>query len=177
MRTAQISAAWRQRCEQACGVCPADYLYVDVTKQRMYLVRANREVRSFTVSTASAGTGNREGSLQTPPGIHRIYRKIGHGAPRYRIFESREDTGLNWTPAMGTGTRRVLTRILWLDGCEDGINRGGPVDSRTRYIYIHGTSNEAALGTPKSHGCITMHNDELIEMFDMVEEGMIVIID
>ena len=33
----------------------------------------------------------------------------------------------------------ILTRILWLSGCEVGKNRGGNCDTMRRYIYIHGT--------------------------------------
>jgi lipoprotein-anchoring transpeptidase ErfK/SrfK len=41
-----------------------------------------------------------------------------------------------------------------------------------RYIYIHGTPDAVALGVPGSHGCIRMHNDDVIELFDQVYPGM-----
>ena len=40
-----------------------------------------------------------------------------------------------------------------------------------RYIYIHGTPDEASIGTRASHGCIRMRNEDVIELFDLVEPG------
>ncbi len=68
----------------------------------------------------------------------------------------------------------ILTRVLWLRGLERGRNRLGDVDSMRRYIYIHGTPHEAALGTPASHGCIRMRSADVIELFDLVEAGITV---
>jgi lipoprotein-anchoring transpeptidase ErfK/SrfK len=174
-----LSPGWRRRLQQACGSEPGEFLYVKVATQMLYVVRNSESVREFAVSTARNGIGSQDGSLRTPPGIHRIYRKIGGGAPPGRIFESRCDTGIDCTydGHQNSERRQVLTRILWLQGCEPGLNRGDGIDSLSRYIYIHGTNNEEKIGTPNSHGCITMKNNEVIELFDMVEEGCIVIID
>jgi len=75
-----------------------------------------------------------------------------------------------------TGGDLILSRILWLEGMEDGINRGGDVDTRQRYIYIHGTNRVDDLGQPASAGCVRMDPDEVIELFDAVEEGCLVLI-
>ena len=60
-----------------------------------------------------------------------------------------------WGPALDTevkvGVRAgifILTRILRLEGCEDGINRGEGMGDLERYIYIHGTDNEKSVGAP-----------------------------
>ena len=58
----------------------------------------------------------------------------------------------------------ISTRILWLSGLEDGINKGGNVDSYSRYIYIHGTNEEGMLGKKASHGCIRMSNNDIIDL-------------
>jgi UDP-N-acetylmuramate--alanine ligase len=130
----------------------------------------------FAISTSRFGIGNQEGSFKTPDGIHRICEKIGAGAPLCRIFKDRCDTGFIWTPEINEGNL-ILTRILRLEGLEDGINKGAGIDSFERYIYIHGTNLEAYIGTPISHGCICMRNNDIIELFDIIEEGTIVYID
>ena len=65
----------------------------------------------------------------------------------------------------------VQSRILWLDGLEEGVNRGGNVDSFKRYIYIHGTPEEWLLGQKASKGCIRMSNKDVIELYSYVVEG------
>ena len=71
----------------------------------------------------------------------------------------------------------ITTRILWLEGLETGVNQGGQYDSLDRYIYIHGTSDEAHIGQPASIGCIRMKNEEVIDLFNRVEEGSLVLIE
>lgn len=149
---------------------------VNVAKQQMSLYIDTKELVRFPVSTAKKGTGNRENSLQTPLGLHRIREKIGEGAPIRRIFRDRIDTGLD-SPANDQVENRILTRILRLEGLEDGINRGPGIDTWERYIYIHGTNREDLIGTPFSHGCICMKNKDILKMFAMVEEGTLVVID
>ncbi|PYL46892.1 MAG: murein L,D-transpeptidase, partial [Verrucomicrobia bacterium] len=58
----------------------------------------------------------------------------------------------------------VLSRILWLDGVE-----AHNVNTRNRFIYIHGTRHEDKIGEPDSHGCIRMRNADVIELFDLVD--------
>ena len=70
----------------------------------------------------------------------------------------------------------ILTRILWLSGLEPGRNRLGTVDTMRRYIYIHGCPDEDAMGIPSSHGCIKMHNKDVIRLFDTVDVGTRVLI-
>ena len=67
---------------------------------------------------------------------------------------------------METQSDLVLTRILWLQGLE-----AQNANTFQRYIYIHGTNDEASLGRPASHGCVRMRNREIIELFDLVAEG------
>src|SRR5205085_10183567 len=65
----------------------------------------------------------------------------------------------------------ILTRILTLDGAEAGVNHGAGCDSLERYIYVHGTNQEAALGSAASHGCVRLRNADVIALFDRVSEG------
>ncbi|MBP3708503.1 MAG: L,D-transpeptidase family protein [Clostridia bacterium] len=41
---------------------------------------------------------------------------------------------------------------------------------------IHGTNTESSIGTNASHGCVRMHNSEVIELYDMVPIGTTVIV-
>lgn len=153
-------------------------LVVDVRSQRLYLFESGELVGHFPVSTAERGVGNREGSLQTPLGLHRVDEKIGAEAPRGMIFRGRQPTGELAEILEGPDERAarddVTTRILWLQGLEPGVNQGGDVDSKQRYIYIHGTPEEGRIGRPASHGCVRMTNADVITLFDRVQEGALV---
>ena len=149
-------------------------ILISVAHQRLALLVPDR-ARMFPVSTARWGTGAAEGSQQTPLGAHRIRHKIGGGAAWGTIFKARRSTGAVWD-GVAVDDDLILSRILWLEGLEDGVNRGAGIDSFDRYIYIHGTNHEQLIGTPASHGCVRMRNDDIIELFDCVEEGDRVII-
>ena len=149
---------------------------VDVGRQRLTLHVDDEVVAEWPVSTASAGVGGEEGSNRTPLGRHRIYRRIGDGADPGTVFVGRVATGEVWGGAPDERDL-VLTRVLTLEGLDDGVNRGAGCDSLQRFIYIHGTNHEQALGRPESHGCIRMGNTDVIELFDRVEEGDPVLIE
>jgi len=131
-------------------------------------------LRRYSVSTAANGAGERRGSHCTPRGRHIIRAKIGAGMPVNTVFVGRRPTGEIWAPALSAEcpTRDwILTRILWLSGCEVGFNRLGDVDTMRRYIYIHGVPDTVEMGKPGSIGCVRMRNADLIELFDMVPAG------
>lgn len=146
-------------------------IIISIADQMLYQRRRTGVWYEYPVSTAAAGTGNRRGSFQTPLGHHRIYRKIGAGMPRLTAFRGRRPIGRYRPGIDDPGKDWILSRILWLDGCETGHNRRGAVDTRARYIYIHGTHDEEKLGEPASHGCIRMANDDILELFEHVREG------
>jgi len=145
-------------------------LLVSIAKQRLFVSDdAGGVWREYPVSTASAGVGEEYGSFRTPRGKHLIRAKIGAGVPANTIFVRRRPTGEMWTPALAEqypGRDWILTRILWLSGCEPGRNRLGCVDTMRRYVYIHGSPDPAPLGVPGSQGCIRMRNADIIELFD-----------
>ncbi|HNE91495.1 MAG TPA: L,D-transpeptidase, partial [Agitococcus sp.] len=100
-----------------------------------------------------------------------IRAKIGQNQPINSVFKARRPTGeiYNAQLAIQFPTRDwILTRIMWLSGCELGKNRGGQCDTMRRYIYIHGTPDTEPMGIPKSHGCIRMRNEDIIQLFDLV---------
>src|SRR5574343_993934 len=147
-------------------------LLVSVARQLMQLLDDQGGVlREYQVSTALGGVGEVSGSYQAPRGHHIIRAKIGAGQPENAVFVRRRPTGEIWTPALGEAFPNrdwILTRILWLSGCEPGCNRLGCVDTMRRYIYIHGSPDSAEMGLPGSHGCIRMRNADIVEMFDLV---------
>ena len=144
--------------------------------QKLFICRGNTVIDEYDASTSRFGIGIREDSCKTPPGIHRIKEKIGSGAPIGRIFKDREDTGVDWD-GVSAEDNLILTRILRLEGLEAGINNGTGVDSFERYIYIHGTGKEELVGTPLSHGCIALRNQDIIQLFNVVSEEMLIYID
>ena len=130
--------------------------------------------RRYAVSTAANGVGEANGSYCTPRGLHIIRAKIGAGQPENSVFVRRRPTGEIYTPELGAQFPErdwILTRILWLSGCECGFNRLGEVDTMRRFIYIHGSPDEVAMGVPGSHGCVRMHNADVMDLFDRVRSG------
>jgi len=147
-------------------------LHISVARQALSVFDdQGNAVREYPVSTAAAGVGEVSGSYQTPRGRHIIRAKIGAGQPENTVLVRRRPTGEIWTPELGeTFPDRdwILTRILWLSGCEPGSNRLGCVDTMRRYIYIHGSPDSAEMGLPQSHGCVRMRNADIVELFDLV---------
>lgn len=147
-------------------------LLVSVARQSMSLLDdLGAVIREYSISTAKAGVGEESGSYQTPRGQHLIRAKIGAGEPENTVFVRRRPTGELWTPELSEAFPNrdwILTRILWLSGCEPGRNRQGCVDTMRRYVYIHGSPDTAEMGIPGSHGCIRMHNADMVELFDLV---------
>jgi UDP-N-acetylmuramate--alanine ligase len=137
------------------GFRPGRWLLVDVATQELALLRGAEIVRTWPVSTAAAGLDAREDSGGTPPGLHRIGERIGSGADPGAVFVSREETGERWR-GQRDDRDLILGRILTLEGCQDGVNRGPGVDSRDRYIYLHGTNHTDRLGQPCSHDRLTV---------------------
>jgi len=147
-----------------------------VSEQLLYHRRKSGVVYTYPVSTAKNGVGNGQGSFKTPLGRHRIHEKIGKGIPEYTAFAGRKPIGVFSTDVEHQRSDWILSRILWLDGTQTGVNKRGRVDSRARYIYIHGTNEEFLIGQPASHGCIRMCNADVIDLFEHVSCGETVLI-
>ncbi len=148
-------------------------LYVDIPSQQMFFIKKGEIVDIYSISSSYYGTGNKVNSLQTPLGKHEIYKKLGENLPENAILKGRV-----WNGAIAdiikepldTDFDHVTSRILWLDGLEEGKNKGPGIDSRERFIYIHGTAEEGLIGKPASDGCIRMYNKDVIELFDLIDE-------
>ena len=142
-------------------------ILIDVPRQELVLSNG----KHYAVSTAKNGLGEKNGSFCTPRGRHIVRAKIGAGQPLGAVFVRRRPTGEVWTPelhAKHPGRDWMLTRLLWLSGCERGFNRLGDVDTMRRMIYIHGAPDSAEMGKPGSHGCVRMRNQDVAELFELV---------
>lgn len=147
---------------------------ISIPDQRLTLAVGEQLLAVYPVSTARNGPGERRGSGCTPRGWHRIRLKIGAGLPLDTVFVGRRSTGEIYSPELAARYPErdwILTRILWLTGLESGRNRGGECDTLRRFIYIHGCPDTAPLGVPLSHGCIRMHNQDLLALFEEVAAG------
>ncbi len=156
-----------------------EILYVAVRQQKLFHIADSQVVRAYDISTAAEGVGNQWGSNKTPPGLHMIRERIGEGVPEGGVFKARRYTGDTAEVLKEPAHSRedlVTSRILWLDGLEEGVNKGGDQDSYRRYIYIHGTPEEGLIGRPVSHGCVRMRNADVIDLFQKVSEGTPVVI-
>jgi L,D-transpeptidase YbiS len=154
---------------------PDRYLEIDLCRQILCVVERGSRSLQFSVSTSKFGPGEEVDSGCTPRGAHVIRSLIGSGLPAGTCFTGRRHTGEFWTQELAESTPDrdwILSRIIWLSGCEPGYNRLGTVDTMRRYIYIHGTPDTEPMGVPFSHGCIRMRNADVIKLFDLVTVGM-----
>ena len=155
-------------------------ILIDIGKQVLdVLDEDGTRIKRYSISTSKNGVGELNGSFCTPRGRHVIRAKIGAGEPLNAVFVERRPTGEIYSPELaGTFPDRdwILTRILWLSGCEPGFNRLGKVDTMRRCIYIHGSPDSAEMGKPGSIGCIRMRSQDVVELFDLVPAGTPVVI-
>ena len=154
-------------------------IVVNVSKQTLNAQTESGESIEYSISSAKNGVGQEFGSECTPLGQHIVRAKIGSGKPLNTVFVGRRTNDEIYTATLATEHPNrdwILTRILWLSGCESGLNRLGTVDTMRRFIYIHGAPDSHTMGTPSSHGCIKMRNNEVVELFDRVALGTQVLI-
>ena len=166
------------------------YILVIPSRQILFLISKGTAIFSYPISTSKFGLGNKNDSFKTPLGLHYVADKIGENMPKMTIFKGRkplannlvltdldlpENTGIR-DKHFATHEDVITSRILWLKGHEEGVNKGDNIDSYSRYIYIHGTAHEDKIGTPDSHGCVRMNNDDVIELFDNTFISMPVLI-
>jgi hypothetical protein len=147
---------------------------INASTQVMDCYKDDQIVRSYPISTGKNGLGELMDSECTPRGWHAIHSKIGLLNEINSVFVTREWTGEIYSNELAEqfpDRDWILTRILQLDGLEDGFNKGGNVDSLSRYIYIHGTPDKTILGKPGSRGCVRMRNTDIIELSEWVEIG------
>lgn len=150
------------------------HIEIDIATQVLELFEGDKLLRRYSISSGARGVGEQSGSYQTPRGGHLVRARIGADAPPNTVFIGRRPSGEFYTPELREkhpGRDWILTRILWLSGTEPGRNRLGDRDTMRRYVYIHGSPDDVAMGAPGSRGCIRMSNADVIELFDLVAVG------
>jgi lipoprotein-anchoring transpeptidase ErfK/SrfK len=145
-------------------------IHISIRDQRLTLKEGETLIRTYPVSTSRFGIGTEEDSMKTPIGRFRVAEKIGDGLPSDTVFQSR--VPLKADDPLPPTEDLVMSRILWLDGLDEHN-----VNTRDRFIYIHGTKHEDKIGNPASHGCVRMRNADVIELFDLVDTGAPVVIE
>lgn len=158
------------------GLPPSEHcIVVSVDQQKLWFF-AGENAQEYRVSTARAGVGCVQDSLKTPLGLHRVVEKIGGEAPLGMVFKARKATGVLWKEWPNSEDNLITSRILWLEGLEPGVNSGTNadgqvVDTKQRYVYIHGTNQRAGLGRPNSHGCVLLSDDDVASLYRQVPVG------
>jgi L,D-transpeptidase ErfK/SrfK len=128
-------------------------IVVRVNENRLYLYDGYRVIGSYPVATAKPG-------YTTPVGD-------------WKIYDMRKDPAW-YNPALDSWGADLPAVVPG--------GPGNPMGPRAIYITapglirIHGTTDDASIGRYASHGCIRMHNDQVIELFDMIDVGQQVII-
>lgn len=155
------------------------HIVINLDQQNLFLQSGKRIIGQWSVSTALGGPGEAQDSGRTPRGQHYVRAMVGAGVPAGTVFVGRRPTGERWSPDLAAshpGRDWILSRIIWLCGCERGFNRGPGVDTFRRFIYIHGTPATEPMGIPRSHGCIRMRNEDVMDLFDLIRPGTPVLI-
>lgn len=152
-------------------------IFVNSSDQTLYFFKDNILVHQSRISTSIHGMGCKMNSYKTPTGLHNIASMIGYGLPAGTLFRHRKPTTKIIKEIPKDNRDYITTRILRLSGLEEGKNKGGNVDSYNRYIYIHGSPHYDKLGSRQSEGCIRMSDDDVIKLFELVDNKTLVLID
>lgn len=151
-------------------------ILIDLAAQTLTLPQHQK---CYLISSGKNGIGEQENSGKTPRGWHKIARKFGQGVAENTVFIARQATGEIYNAALAEKYPErdwILSRILWLSGLEKNINQGADCDTFQRYIYIHGTPDTEPMGIAQSHGCIRMRNQDVIELFELIDQEALVFI-
>jgi len=144
---------------------------IHISTQELHLYSGKNLTKIYPISTSKYGIGNTANSNKTPLGLHKIKEKIGYNAPIGSIFKAGKNTGrIAVINAENPNEDLITTRVMKLQGLEEGINKGKKNDSFNRGIWMHGTPEEDKIGQPASHGCIRMKNKDICELYDLVCE-------
>jgi len=152
-------------------------IFINSSNQTLYLFKDDNLIFESKVSTSKYGMGCKMNSYKTPTGLHSVSSMIGKGLPAGTLFRNRKPTEKVIKKMPLDNSDYITSRILRLNGLEEGKNKGGDVDSYNRYIYIHGTPHCNTLGSKQSQGCIRMSDRAIIKLFDLVNQETLVLID
>ena len=163
-----LLAELKRKCEILGVPALPDALVASVPAQRLWHFRDEKLLAEYKISTSRAAPSCIENSLGTPDGLFSVIEKIGDGVPAGTVFKARVSTGMHFSEFLKNAPDEnlITSRILRIQGEEEGYNRGGNRDTYSRFVYIHGTNQEHKLGMPNSHGCLLLGNADIIALFD-----------
>ena len=153
--------------------CTENALVASIKDQFIVRFHNGKSVKHYPMSSSKRPPSCKENSLGTPDGLHEVCEKIGEGEPLGMVFKGRKPIGLRYQECSEEERVKnlITTRILRLQGLEDGLNKGEGIDTYDRYVYIHGTNHEENLGSPASSGCLQVSNLEVVELHDEIPLG------
>ncbi len=168
---------------------PDTLVFIDISLQKLFFITDTIIQKQYEISSAQAGASffAELRSNKTPLGLHKIESKIGDSLPIGNIIKMKkilDSVGIIFR----TGDiipsdieDIIMTRVLVLEGSEKGINKGKSskgkiIDTFYRGVYIHGTNNEADIGKTNSHGCIRMRNNDIVELYEMVNLTTVILL-
>lgn len=115
-------------------------------------------VKRYPIATGFYDGPGGEPDYKTPRGWYRVLRKAKN--PDWLMPDS------PWVEPENRG------KII------EGGDPRNPIVARWIELWqgvgIHGTYDEASIGTPASHGCIRMQPDDVVDLYDRVPKGTIV---
>ena len=94
-----------------------------------------KSVKEYRMSSSKRPPSCKENSLGTPDGLHMVCEKIGEREPLGMVFKGREPIGLRYDECSAKEREKnlITTRILRLQGLEEGLNKGEGIDTYDRY--------------------------------------------
>jgi lipoprotein-anchoring transpeptidase ErfK/SrfK len=142
--------------EVAPAVTSADFAQVLLVRHddhRLYLYQDGEIARSWPVALGAAASG-----YPTPKGVYEV------------TLKRRSPTWVNPDPN-GWGSDMPA---------EIPPGPGNPLGERAinwsvGAIRFHGTADESSIGTDASKGCVRLTNPDVIELFDLVDEGATIV--
>lgn len=151
-------------------------LYVAIPEQTLYVYIKRSCALTYRISTSERPPSCQKNSYGTPLGLHKIADKIGGRFALGTVFKARQSTGKRYWHYDSAASNLITTRILRLRGLEPEKNQGGNCDTYHRYIYIHGTNQEATISRPISAGCVLMRNQDIRDLYREVPSGSVILI-
>lgn len=125
------------------------HLRLSLSDRRVYVHRGNAVEASFPVAIGKPG-------WETPTGEFEVFSQISQ--PGWTNPFTNE--------VMPPGSENPLGD-RWIGFWSDGNN----------VIGFHGTPNRDSVGRAASHGCVRMYNEDIRQLFDMVDLGTPVIVE
>lgn len=121
-------------------------LLLDLSDRRVYVYKNGSPRVSYPVAVGKEG-------WETPTGVFSVRNMEYH--PKWKH---------PWTGEVVPAGEDNPLGVAWIGFWSDGKNQ----------IGFHGTPNPSVIGEAVSHGCVRMHNENILELYQTTEVGMTV---